>query len=127
MKLGAEEITNPETPEADEDFLKFVEDYIYLLKEMGTFVVTMGKTEQKHPDMFEQVKKLGSPEVLETLVDKIPPDILASMFKTLIKFIRLGKVNDVMSLPPDEKIGIGEEMITISDELKELMKKVRGY
>ena len=123
IKLSVKEIVNTETQKVNEDFLRFVEDYICLLKEMGNFVVTMGNTEQKHPDMFEQVKKLGSPEVLETLVDKIPPDILASMFKTLIRFTKLAQVSDVISLRPEKKITVGEEMIAISNELNVLMKK----
>lgn len=124
--MSVKEIPKKETPEVTEDFLKFVEDYIYLLKQMGNFIVTMGNTEQKHPDMFEQVKKLGSPEVLETLVDRVPPEILTKMFKTLIRFARLSQVNNIMALPPAEKISIGKEMMALSEGLNELMNKVKG-
>ncbi|HEX9863242.1 MAG TPA: hypothetical protein VGB11_08200 [Candidatus Bathyarchaeia archaeon] len=111
---------------AQDDFAKFIEDYVFLLGEMGAFVTTMGKTEQKHPDMFEQVKKLASPEVLSEFVDKVPPDILAILFKTMMRFTKISQIKDIMTLPPQEKIDVGTEMIQISQDLSELMKKVRG-
>jgi hypothetical protein len=94
---------------------------------MGNFVTTMGKTELKHPDLFEQVKKLSSPEVLSEFIDKIPQDVLAILFKTLMRFARISQIKDIMTLPPQEKIEVGTEMVQISQELGELMKKVRGF
>ena len=127
--MSIEKTQTSETPKilVQDDFAKFIEDYVFLLGEMGNFVTTMGKTEQKHPDLFEQVKKLSSPEVLSEFVDKIPPDILAILFKTLMRFARISQIKDIMTLPPQEKIDVGTEMVQISQELGELMKKVRGF
>ena len=129
IEVTDKEIQTPApTPNVmQEDFSKFIEDYVFLLREMGTFVTTMGTTELKHPDMFELVKKFGSPEMLSEFVDKIPPEILALLFKTMVRFTKLAQIKDVMALSPQEKIDVGKEMVQISLDLSELMKKVRGY
>jgi hypothetical protein len=129
IEMSIEKTQTPETPQilVQNDFAKFIEDYVFLLGQMGNFVTKMGKTELKHPDLFEQVKKLSSPEVLSEFIDKIPQDVLAILFKTLMRFARISQIKDIMTLPPQEKIEVGTEMVQISQELGELMKKVRGF
>ena len=106
---------------------EFIEASILYLKSMGAFAKKVGEVEKKYPEAFEMMEKMSSPEALTEFVEKLPPDILVTMLKLLI---RAGGVSSKMrkemsELTPDEKIEIGKELIAMANDISKLMKKTK--
>lgn len=105
------------------EVLYLVDAFITLLKEYGSFIGRIGELEKKNPDLFKRIKDFGSPEVLESFVEEVPPEITGLMLKTFIRMAKLSQIKDVMALSADEKIEHAKEIELIIKDLLEIVKK----
>ena len=121
-KTMDKKVSYKEKSESTELFY-LIDAFITLLKEYGSFIGRIGELEKKNPNLFKRIKDFASPEVLESFVEEVPPEITGLMLKTFVRMAKLSQIKDVMALSADEKIEHAKEIELIIKDLLEITKK----
>jgi len=95
-----------------------------LMSTIGKFAETIGRLEKDYSEAFVAFKTIGqSPQLLDILVSKAPPDTIGIFIKLIIRLTVIqSKLSKLMELPADEKIKLGKDLIQISEDFRELVK-----
>jgi hypothetical protein len=108
------------------EVLYFLDAFVNFLKEYSSFIKRLGELEKKDPHLFTKLKEFSSPEVLESFLDDVPPDMLAPLLKIFIHIAKVSETKDVMAMPADKKIELAEEINRIVEDFLNIMKKGRA-
>jgi hypothetical protein len=101
--------------------------FISLMRSYGNFAKSIGTIEKEHPDSYEAILYLGkvAPQLMSILAGKSPPEELGAFIKLTLKLMELGpKLDKIATLPAEEKIQVGTELVNIANEYEALWKQV---
>jgi len=101
--------------------------FISLMRSYGNFAKSIGTIEKEHPDSYEAILYLGkvAPQLMSILAVKSPPEELGAFIKLTLKLMELGpKLDKIATLPAEEKIQVGTELVNIANEYEALWKQV---
>ena len=106
------------------EFLNLLKIFISMLSENGKLITKMGEIEKRFPNEFKMMKEF-SPERLDALVEKAPPEIAGLFLKIMLRAAAIGpKTNRAMELPAEEKLELGKQINELVKDLEILLKKV---
>ncbi|MHA1628557.1 MAG: hypothetical protein ACTSVS_00015 [Candidatus Heimdallarchaeota archaeon] len=102
--------------------------FIGILRAYADLAKRIGEIQRYNQEAFEAIQYLGlvAPKLLQELAKKSPPAEFGVFMKTLIDLVELApKLNNIMELPAEEKINVGERLMGIADTLDEMLKKIQ--
>lgn len=117
-----ERVSHEKTIESDA-VLYFLDAFVNFLKEYSSFIKRLGELEKKNPNLFKKLRGFSSPEVLESFLDEVPPEMLGPLLKIFIHIAKVSETKDVMAMPADKKIELAEEINRIIENFLNIMKK----
>jgi hypothetical protein len=101
--------------------------FVSLLRSYGDYAKSIGTIEKEHPDSYEAILYLGkfAPQILSIVAGKSPPEELGAFIKLTMKLIELSpKLDNIATLPAEEKIQVGTELTNMANEYDLLWKKL---
>lgn len=109
------------------DIDKLMRAFIEMLKAYSELAQRIGSVQKDNKEAFESLNYLGSiaPEMLRMLSQKAPPAEFGAFIKAIMDLLELApKLDELMKLPAEEKIEIGERLGEIASTLEEMMNKM---
>lgn len=110
------------------DILPLTLSYMEFLKNLGDYIVNIGKLQGKSEKASQVMFWSGEePEAfLALLVDKIPEDQLKPLVQLSLKLSSVQvKLNKLRELSSEEKISLGEEFKQIAKEIMTVLSRLR--
>ncbi|RLG40327.1 MAG: hypothetical protein DRO05_06620 [Thermoproteota archaeon] len=106
---------------------KLMEEYANILPELvdsfGKCLKVMGHLEKAG---FSPSEILQDPEIISTFAEKAPPELLGKFVKVLLRLTALlSQKKEIKDMTGDEKIKIGQALIELARDLRDLMESVR--
>lgn len=104
------------------DFENFITVVSEIFEKLGSISVDIGNMEKTNPKGFASYTQLEKdPEFFLKMTEHLPPESLGRVMRVFIKLSSLSsKLNNIMSLSDEEKIQLGNELKSLSKELKSM-------
>jgi len=102
-----------------------VMNVLYLvMKEFGRLIDEIGKIEKDSKITYSELSELSKdPKFLSSIMASASPEKVGVFVKTILKFMELSpKINQMMNLPPEEKIQLGKKLEEITEGLKQFLR-----
>lgn len=101
-----------------------VDGYISLMLKLAEFMKSWGEVEKEHGDFIEQFNIISkSPALLNAFIEKASPEVTGLTVKFFIRMAAIGpRVEAFMTLSPEDKIKLGEELKKTIEEYQQLLK-----
>jgi len=109
------------------DIDKLMKAFVDMLKTYSEMAKRIGVIQRDNKDAFESITYLGSiaPQVVRMLAKKAPPAEFGAFIQAFMDLLELApKLNELMKLPAEEKIEIGNRLEKIANTLEEMINKV---
>jgi len=97
---------------------------IRAIRDVGEFVVVIGKLEKKNKEAYDLVSQLGQqPETfLMTLIDKMPEDKLKPLLELSLRMVTIQtELKAFDTLTADRKIELGQELEKTADGMSKII------
>ncbi|RLI21526.1 hypothetical protein DRO54_03510 [Candidatus Bathyarchaeota archaeon] len=110
------------------DIKSLMNAFIGILRAYADLAKRIGKIQKDNQEAFEAMQYLGlvAPKLLQELAKKSPPAEFGVFVKTLIDLVELApKLNNIMELSAEEKINVGERLMSIANTLDGMLKKMQ--
>jgi len=107
------------------DLPSLVKVFSSLLRAYGGFAKAIGTLQRDQKDSYEALQYLGemAPDFLGRLIEKAPPEIIGTLMKIFVRMATLTtKLNQLMDLPPEEKIRLGESLLEFANDFEKLLE-----
>lgn len=108
------------------DMNKLMRGISTLMHSYGNLATTMGNVQLEQEGALEAIFYLGEnlPMFVDKLLEKTSPEVFGKIMKVMFRMLSLSsKIGDMMHLPPEEKISLGEELEEFAKELVELTEE----